>query len=137
VRQVAVVGIIAVVLATAACASTGSVRTEPLAAGTTKTYTQSYAQVLAAARASLSEAGLALEEVTELDDSTSMLIGRKGQSFASYGEYVRLLVQRTSSSETAVRVLTKKKMATNVFAKGDYSQQIFSLIDSRLRAQVQ
>jgi len=58
-----------------------------------------------------------------------MIVAKKGMSAWSWGELVRVVVQELSNDRVAVRVLSKRRMATNVTAKGDYSEAIFSSIE--------
>ena len=62
-----------------------------------------------------------------------MIVEKKGASAFSWGELERDVDERTSSEKVSVRVLTKRKLATNVTAKGDYSDTIFSNIELQLR----
>ncbi|MEJ7811912.1 MAG: hypothetical protein WKG32_15985 [Gemmatimonadaceae bacterium] len=120
-------------LATSGCATTGTIRTASDDAGTARTFAGEYDRVLTAAREAVVESGFAIEETKQLNDSSWYILGKKGMSFASYGELVRVTVQRAGASEASVRVYTQKRVKTNVFAKGDYSKDIFSSIEFKLR----
>ena len=61
-----------------------------------------------------------------------MIVAKKGTSAWSWGELVRVVVQKSASDRTTVRVLSRRRMATNVTAKGDYSDTIFSNIELAL-----
>jgi hypothetical protein len=123
-----------VVLALAAgCASTGGMVAEPVDVGTKRTFDHGYAEVVDAARAAVTAAGLTVQADSVLNDSTRMIVGTKGMSAFSWGELVRVVVQCTDSSLTNVHVLTRRKMATNITAKGDYSATIFKAIADTLR----
>jgi hypothetical protein len=54
-------------------------------------------------------------------------------SMSSYGELVRVTVQGMSESETEVKVYTKRRLATNVTARGDWADTVFSNIALQLR----
>ena len=47
----------------------------------------------------------------------------------AYGELVRVVVAQTPDRAVAVRVYTKRRLATNVTAKGDWSGPIFQQLD--------
>lgn len=113
------------------CATTSSMRSEPLTSGISRSFEAEYDVVLKATRGAFVEAGIKIEEGRALDTDTYMLLGETGMSTASYGEKVRAVVARARVGAT-VTVLTKKKLATNVFAKGDYSGSIFSSIEVQL-----
>lgn len=115
------------------CATSGAMRTSPLGEGIARVFSAELEKVLNAAQESMVEAGLAIEEVTKVDDNTHLILGTKGLSVFSYGELVRLVVERSAPSETTVRVYTKRRLATNITAKGDYSGAIFSRIESKLQ----
>jgi len=116
----------------AACASTAGLRSEPLDAGETKFYAAPLAVVGPAARQAVLSAGLNVDTVSTLDSLTWMIIAKKGMSLFSYGELVRVVVAQTPDGAVAVRVFTKRRLATNVTAKGDWSGPIFQQLDSIL-----
>jgi len=113
----------------AACASTAGLRSEPLDAGETKFYAAPLAVVGPAARQAVLSAGLNVDTVSTLDSLTWMIIAKKGMSLFSYGELVRVVVAQTPDGAVAVRVFTKRRLATNVTAKGDWSGPIFQQLD--------
>ena len=121
---------------TIACATAAGMRGAPLQEGIAHTFTGEYDQVLTAAREALLEAGLTVEEVNKVNDTTWMIIGNRGTSAWSWGELVRLVVEQTDASQTTVRVLTERRLATNVTAKGDYSTSIFSNMELKLKSSV-
>jgi hypothetical protein len=113
----------------AACASTGGMRSQPLEAGETKVYAAALNTVAAAARQAVLAAGLKVDTVSQPDSLTWMIIAKKGMSLFSYGEVVRVVVQQTPEGAVAVRVFTKRRLATNLTAKGDWSKPIFEQLD--------
>jgi hypothetical protein len=115
------------------CASAGGMKNAPLEAGVAREFPGSYEAIVRAARDATVQAGLAIDSFTDVDSSTAMIVAKKGSSLFSYGELVRVVVQRTGQNRTAVRVYTKRKLATNVTAKGDYSETIFENIALSLR----
>jgi len=119
----------AAVAITAACASTAGLRSAPLDAGETKFYAAPLAVVGPAARQAVLAAGLNVDTVSTPDSLTWMIIAKKGMSLFSYGELVRVVVAQTPDRAVAVRVYTKRRLATNVTAKGDWSGPIFQQLD--------
>ena len=117
----------------AACATTGSISNAPLALGTARAFPGDYDAVLKASRESVVETGLAIENATQVNDSTYMIVGKKGVSLLSWGELVRVVVQKTGPTTTAVRVHTERRVATDVAANADYSGAILSNIELKLR----
>jgi hypothetical protein len=116
-----------------ACASAGGMREEPLDVGVVREFNGEYTTVLRATRDAVASAGLAVDSYEEVNDSTAMIVAKKGTSAWSWGELVRVVVQKSASDRVAVRVLSRRRMATNVAAKGDYSDTIFSNIALALR----
>ena len=76
--------------------------------------------------------GIEVETADQVDEKTLMMFGNKGMSALSMGEKVRVLVQEKATSRVEVRVYTKRKMATNVFAKGDWSNELFDRIQQEV-----
>jgi hypothetical protein len=116
-----------------ACATSGALRQEPLDRGVSRTFIGKYDMILNAARDATVAAGLHLESVDKVDDHTWALLGKKDASAWSAGELVRVVVQQTGPDSTAVRIISKKRIATNIAARGDYSQAIFNDIELRLK----
>jgi hypothetical protein len=116
-------------LLSSSCATAGGLRTESLDVGIVREFGGDYAGVLRATRAAITGAGLAIDSHDQINDTTAMIVAKKGMSAWSWGELVRVVVQELSNDRVAVRVLSKRRMATNVTAKGDYSEAIFSSIE--------
>ena len=119
----------AVVLIAAACASTGGMVSEPLDAGEAKFYSAPLNTVAPAARQAVLAAGLDVDTVSQPDSLTWMILAKKGMSLFSYGELVRVVVRGTPEGAVAVRVITKRRLATNIAARGDWSGKIFEQLD--------
>jgi hypothetical protein len=112
-----------------ACASTGGMRSAPLDAGEVKFYGAPLAIVAPAARQAVLAAGLEVDTVSQQDSVTWMIIAKKGMSLFSYGEVVRIVVHQTTDGAVAVRVFTKRRLATNLTAKEDWSGPIYEELD--------
>jgi hypothetical protein len=116
----------------AGCASAGGMRSEPLDAGEVKFYAAPLNTVAPAARQAVLAAGLAVDTVSQPDSLTWMIVAKKGMSLFSYGELVRVVVQQTTEGPVAVRVFTKRRLATNITARGDWSGKIYEQLDQIL-----
>jgi hypothetical protein len=101
--------------------------------GVLREFDGEYATVLSAARNAVTAAGLTIDSYQEVNDSTAMIVAKKGISAWSWGELARVVVQKSGDNRVGVRVLTRRRVATNLTAKGDYSDAIFSNIDLALR----
>lgn len=112
----------------AACASVQGVRSEPLDAGEVHFYAVPFGDVVAATRASVLALEISVQDTATVDSTTWMVLGTKGMSLVSYGEVVRVIVHRTSDGPVAVRVVTKRRLATNVTAR-NWADKIFEKLD--------
>ena len=109
-------------------------RSEPLDQGVSRSYSASLKVAVDAARSAMIGAGIGIEEVKEVDANTWMILGKKGTSAWSWGELVRVVVQEQAADSTvAVRIITKRRLATNITAKGDWSDSILDQIDLQLK----
>jgi hypothetical protein len=115
------------------CASAGGMRNAPLDVGTARTFDGAFSRVLRAAREATVASGLAIDSFEQPDSATAVIVSKKGSSAFSWGELVRVVVQRADSAHVVVRVYSKRRMATNITAKGDYSSTIFQNMDLSLR----
>jgi len=115
------------------CASKSSIQREPLHAGKERRFQADFDKTLEAAHEAMIASGLQVESNTKIDDSTYMLIGKKGTSLWSWGELVRVVVIKEDAETTVVRVVSKRRVSANITAKGDYSEAIFSNIELKLR----
>ena len=114
------------------CSTVGGVKKEALDEGKARTYQAGHDKVFNAARKAVVEAGLGIDQVYDGDEKTRVLMCTKGMGVTSYGEVIRVAVEKTTDSVTTVRVVTKKRMKTNIFARGDWSKKIFPLIEISL-----
>lgn len=115
------------------CTTTSSVKEAPLSEGVSKSYDANFDEVIEEAQDAMTNAGLEIEDAYESNENTFIIIGKTGASGFSWGEYARSAVIDEENSRVTVRVLTKKKLATNVTAEGDYSDEIFSSLDIAFR----
>jgi hypothetical protein len=78
-------------------------------------------------------ASIGIESVEQVAPDTWMVIGKKGASAWSWGELVRAVIQSAvlpdATRGVTVRIITQRRLATNVTARGDWSQQIFTQLD--------
>jgi len=120
-------------IVTTACATTGGLQQEPLDQGASHSFVGNYDTILKAARDATVAAGLHLESVDKVSDKTWTLLAKKDASAWSWGELVRVVVEQSAGDTTNVRIISKKRMATNVGARGDYSQAIFNDMELKLK----
>lgn len=121
---------VVVVLSVAAlmcgCASVGSIRSASPIEGTPLEFEASFAETCEAARFAVRIIGFDIADEYAPTESTWAVIGSSGVSLMSYGEFVRVTIEELSEDRCLARVYTKVKVATNVFAKSDYSADVFA-----------
>lgn len=121
------------VAATTACASMGGLRTAPLEAGDVTVYPDSLATVVAAAHQATLAAQLEVHDVTQTDSTTWMILASNGGSFvAGYGALVRVVIHQMSPGSVAVRIVTKKKLATDLSTRTDWVYDILHHLNRAL-----
>lgn len=115
------------------CATAGGLRSEPLDAGISRVFDAPLDETLTASREAVVEAGLRFESAQQVGQDTWVIMAKKETSAFSWGELVRVVVRPEPPEATWVSVLTRRRLATNVTAKGDYSESILSNIQLKLR----
>lgn len=108
------------------------VKNAPLHAGEARTFESPYKATIKYARSACTESGLVLESTEEIDEDTYMILAKAKVSAFSWGEIVRVVIEKKSESKSVVRVYTKKRVGLNVAAKGNYSNTIFSNVESKV-----
>lgn len=76
---------------------------------------------------------LKLEIASENRDK-GYILAQRGMTFFSYGENVAIFVRKKNDTETNVEIVSKKSMATNIFAP-DWTEDIFKEIGIALKNQ--
>jgi hypothetical protein len=114
------------------CGTVGGMRTAPMNEGVLRLYVAGDADVTRAAYEAVQSLGLTVEEVKQVDPTTWHVIATAGVSAFSWGELVRVSVQRHPAMPVAVWVLTRRRLITNFTAKDDYSPEIFQKMDFTL-----
>jgi hypothetical protein len=120
-------------MALAGCRTVSGMRAAPLTEGVRRSYYANYDDVTQAAYDVVRSIGLGVEEAGDVDPNTWHLIATAGVSAFSWGELVRVSVQRQQAMPVNVWVLTRRRLATNITAKGDYSPDVFQRMDFALR----
>jgi hypothetical protein len=115
------------------CATSGTMERAPLDEGVERTYDGAYHDVREAARHAIKSSGLQLDKAEQIDPTTWVMYASKGATAFSWGERVRVVVDEVTPGENVVRVYTKRKLATNVTAKGDWAPMIFGNMDLALK----
>jgi len=127
---------LAYALFAAACASVQGVRSQPLDAGDVRFYAAPFTDVVAATRATVLALDIHVQDTATVDSTTWMVLGTKGMSLTSYGEVVRVIVHQIADGPIAVRVVSKRRLATNIIAR-NWTDSIFERLDAILHPQPQ
>lgn len=95
--------------------------------GETALYAASFEEIWAALPTAVTEAGL--EFITANRDDRSVL-AQRGITAFSYGENVAIFVNSPEEARQEVEVVSKKAMATNVFAP-NWAKPVFDELDKK------
>ena len=126
--------LISLLLLTAACATVGGLRNEPLDLGVSRRFAVPFDSVMAVVADAVVASGLNLKESQCYDESTCMVIGTVGLSIGAsgnMGSMARVVVEAAGET-TIVRVVSRRRIGSQEAAKEDYSPEILSQIAVRL-----
>lgn len=101
------------------------VEKEPLDLGQGRLFQAPLQRTAEATRTAFMALQLGIKSETRVDSLTWMVIATSDATPFSYGEIVRAVITGRTDSTSEVRVFTRKRMATNLFARGDWSKQVF------------
>lgn len=108
----------------AGCATVGSVSSRPPDEGAGRIYAATLPAVRSAAQSAFLATKMQTKKTELLNDSTAIMIGTQPTGAWTYGEVVRVLMVGHADS-TEVRIISAKRMDTNVFAEGNWGKILF------------
>ena len=120
--------VFAIIAAASGCTTLADAR-KAEGEGVRVTYQATYKQAWDASLAALSKLNLA---VASENQQQGYILAQRGMSAFSYGENIALFVKKQNEAACTVEVVSKKAMATNIFAT-DWSQDIHKEISQQLR----
>jgi hypothetical protein len=124
----------ALALALGACANADSVKERPSDAGITRTFDAPYDLVTRAALEGLSRLKLTPSAQNETADGYIIQIARPPHGF-SWGEVGRILVERSMTPPTTVRVVYERRMALQfASSESSFARNLFAKMDEVLAA---
>lgn len=139
-KLVGVVFGILVAMLFSGCATTQGLKTSR-GDGESRVYETAYSTLWQACMWAVEANELELEEFRE---DEGYILAKKGMSFFSYGERVAVFIDRQDNREAVidstgsstptrftVEIISKRKLATNLFAK-DWTTSLFASLESRL-----
>jgi hypothetical protein len=120
----------------AGCVGAGTMRAIAPDAGLEARYTLPVETVRAGLDSALRTRGLRLEEEAWFDSTTTVVLASRGASFFSYGEYVRVSLQRSNGpSQTSARVVARSRYALDLSGRADRSApRLLQALDGALGA---
>ena len=116
----------------AGCASSSGIQKGALDKGPAETFRAPFPRVVEATRQSMMELKLGINTDRAVDADTHMLVGEIGVSAFSYGEVVRTVIDDNRDDTSTVHVVTQRKLATNITAKGNWAPDIFKRVRQKL-----
>jgi len=125
----AVIAALVVLSFTSACATLADAKAAK-GSGTSREYAASMDKVWSAIPMVLSELRLPLVDQNRAEGT---ILAQRGVTPFSYGENVAIFVEPVAAStRTRVEIVSKKAMATNMFAP-DWSNEILDMLNEKLR----
>lgn len=115
------------------CVTNQMMLSEPIGSGRAAVFEADFFTVLGAAKQAALEADLDLEKTIPTDSTLYVLLYKKGTSGWSWGEKVRIVVAAESTERTRVEIVSRRKVATNITAKGNYADQLFEAIGTNIQ----
>lgn len=112
--------------------SLNKVKNAPLHAGDARTFEQPFKTMIKYARAACTDAGLVMESSERIDEDTYMILSKAKTSAFSWGEIVRVVLEKKDAIKTVMRVYTRKRIGINVTAKASYTNTLFSSVESNI-----
>lgn len=116
--------VLAAVVLSCGCATTTSVTSDPQDAGQRFRFAEPCETLAALVVPTLADLGFAMHTTEAAEPCGITVVARKPVSLASWGELVRVIVLPVDGG-TEVTVLTRRVLATNVTARGDWSGEIY------------
>lgn len=114
------------------CATSTGIQKGALDKGPAETFGSPFPEVVDATRQSMMELQLGINTDRVIDADTHMLVGEIGVSPFSWGEVVRAVIEDNGGDMSTVHVVTQRKVATNVIAKGNWAPDIFKKVRQKL-----
>ena len=99
--------------------------------GKKKTYQKSIDEIWPIVILSVNDLGI---PVIETNKESGYVLAKRGMSVGSYGENIAIFVKKQNESVTSVEIISKRRLATTVFAT-DWTDSFFMILENRLKIQ--
>jgi len=114
------------------CASTSTVANAPAESAIPVNIAKPCPAVQEVLEPALIELGFKIDSVQDVDECGQTIVARKGMSAFSWGELVRVTLRGNDSQSSVLEVVTKRRLATNITADGDWSSEIREAVLKKL-----
>ena len=108
------------------------IRASSIGQGTVATFATSYPFAIKYARQAVTQLDFRIMSTERVNSNTCMILGKKPIAGDSYGEVIRLLIIRTKSNASQVRILTRRRATTGSPDTMTYCEKIYAGIQKNL-----
>ena len=121
---------LSILLATTGCSSLSEIRNFE-GEGKKITYQKNVDEIWPIVILSVNDLGI---PIIETNKESGYVLAKRGMSVGSYGENIAIFVKKQSDSVTSVEIISKRRLATTVFAT-DWTDSFFMMLENRLKIQ--
>ena len=121
---------LSILLATTGCSSLSEIRNFE-GEGKKITYQKNVDEIWPIVILSVNDLGI---PIIETNKESGYVLAKRGMSVGSYGENIAIFVKKQNESVTSVEIISKRRLATTVFAT-DWTGSFFIMLENRLKIQ--
>ena len=121
---------LSILLATTGCSSLSEIRNFE-GEGKKITYQKNVDEIWPIVILSVNDLGI---PIIETNKESGYVLAKRGMSVGSYGENIAIFVKKQNESVTSVEIISKRRLATTVFAT-DWTDSFFMMLENRLKIQ--
>jgi hypothetical protein len=121
---------LSILLATTGCSSLSEIRNFE-GEGKKITYQKNVDEIWPIVILSVNDLGI---PIIETNKESGYVLAKRGMSVGSYGENIAIFVKKQNESVTSVEIISKRRVATTVFAT-DWTDSFFMMLENRLKIQ--
>jgi hypothetical protein len=121
---------LSILLTAVGCSSLSEIRNLE-GEGKKNTYQKSVDEIWPIVILSVNDLGI---PIIETNKESGYVLAKRGMSVGSYGENIVIFVKKQSDSVTSVEIISKRRLATTVFAT-DWTDSFFMMLENRLKIQ--
>jgi len=121
---------LSILLATTGCSSLSEIRNFE-GEGKKNIYQKSVDEIWPIVILSVNDLGI---PIIETNKESGYVLAKRGMSVGSYGENIAIFVKKQNDSLTSVEIISKRRLATTVFAT-DWTDSFFMMLENRLKIQ--